>query len=209
MEMEYFFVSGLAGVIGAFCLYKKINSLIEKTPRQDLMLRISIYPNSVSFYHLIICWVAYAIFLAKGDYFLIFGITVFLFVTGSFADLYDGKIARILEIFEGKWLDPLIDKLITLPAFYYLYLVGMINFTEFVLITAIEITGQFVVRPILTKLGINIEAKKFGKYKTFCQNFYITTAMFTLNGVPLDFIIIPEDHFLNVAIGLVKQMKED
>ncbi|OQX88279.1 MAG: CDP-diacylglycerol--glycerol-3-phosphate 3-phosphatidyltransferase [Candidatus Omnitrophica bacterium 4484_70.2] len=93
-----------------------------------------------------------------------------IFILASFTDYIDGLIARKNNLVSdlGKILDPIADKILVILVFLaflelgviHTWMVGIIILREFI------ITG---VRIFALSKGVVLEAKKFGKHKTFSQ----------------------------------------
>ncbi len=97
-------------------------------------------------------------------------IAFFIFVIASFTDLFDGLLARRLNIVSdfGKILDPIADKVLTIGVFMAFLEIKVIHAWMLVLIISREflITG---LRVFFLKRGVVMAAQKFGKHKTFSQ----------------------------------------
>lgn len=93
-----------------------------------------------------------------------------IFIIASITDYLDGYFARTRNLISdlGKLLDPIADKILTLGVF--------LAFLELQIITAWMITAIMLREFIITGLrlyclnkGVVMEAKTFGKHKTFSQ----------------------------------------
>ena len=109
------------------------------------------------------------------------------YTVAAYFDGVDGTLARARNseeelkkqatksksvVFNGAFLDALSDKLrYTFPLVYFAS-TGILNFAVVCVFIAIEITGQFLIRPMIFKinrmffLNITIAANKIGKVKT-------------------------------------------
>ncbi len=93
-----------------------------------------------------------------------------LFLIASLTDLLDGLIARkqgcISDL--GKLLDPIADKILILGVFLAFLVLEIVNVWMVIVIMMREfvITG---LRLFALNRGIVLEARKFGKHKTFSQ----------------------------------------
>ncbi len=98
-----------------------------------------------------------------------------LFLLASFTDFLDGYLARKRNEITtlGKFMDPLADKLLTMAAFVYLAVGGLIPAWAVVVILAREtmVTG---LRVIAAEKGIVIAASSWGKLKTLTQMVSLT-----------------------------------
>lgn len=106
--------------------------------------------------------------------FILMGVTsvvpALIFIIASLSDFVDGYIARKYDMMTtfGKFVDPLVDKVLTQAAFIMLISVNKIPAWIVVVIVARElmITGF---RTIAASDGVTIAASKWGKYKTTFQ----------------------------------------
>lgn len=94
----------------------------------------------------------------------------FIFIIASLTDWFDGYIARKWGqvTLSGKFLDPVADKLLVLSA-----LVMLVELRRVAAWIAIVIIGRELaitgLRAIASSVGVVIEAKEMGKYKTAVQ----------------------------------------
>ena len=104
-----------------------------------------------------------------------------LFVSATFTDFLDGKIARANKTVTnlGKFLDPIADKILTTFSYLYLIKVGLANITPVAVILAREFMLA-AVRMEALQHGVVIFANIFGKIKTFFQFFSIFLSIFYL-----------------------------
>ena len=97
-----------------------------------------------------------------------------VFALASFTDFLDGAIARKYRLVTtfGKFMDPLVDKILTIAAFVLLVQSGDISGWIVIIIIARElvITGF---RTIAASNGVTIAASSWGKFKTNAQMFTI------------------------------------
>ncbi len=93
-----------------------------------------------------------------------------MFICASLTDFLDGFIARkygkVSDL--GKLLDPIADKILVLGVFLAFLVLGIVNIWMVIVIMMREfiITG---VRLFALSRGRVLEAKRFGKHKTFSQ----------------------------------------
>lgn len=94
----------------------------------------------------------------------------FVFILASFTDFLDGMLARKKNLISdlGKLLDPIADKVLIIGVFVSFLELGLINTWMVVVIMLREfiITG---LRLLALNRGVVLEARKFGKHKTFSQ----------------------------------------
>ncbi len=97
-------------------------------------------------------------------------IALALFITASFTDLFDGKIARKYNLVTnfGKFMDPLADKLLVCSALVCLNGKGMLASW----IVIVIISREFIIsgfRLVASDNGVVIAASYWGKFKTVFQ----------------------------------------
>ncbi|WKV09074.1 CDP-diacylglycerol--glycerol-3-phosphate 3-phosphatidyltransferase [Thermoanaerobacterium sp. CMT5567-10] len=125
-------------------------------------------------------------------------ISAVLFAIASLTDKLDGYIARKYNQITnlGKFMDPLVDKIMVSSALIVLIQLGRIQSWIVIIILSREfiITG---LRAIGADKGVVIAASNLGKYKTTFQIIAIISLM--LNNYPFEYIFFP---FSTVAIYL-------
>ena len=115
-----------------------------------------------------------------------------VFVIAAITDAYDGHLARKYNLItpEGKFLDPLADKILVLSAFFSFAYIGIIDFWMFWIISFRDlfITG---LRLIISSKGFEFVTSKLSKYKTAFQlTIIILTLIFlTIEGFKIDELI--------------------
>lgn len=123
-----------------------------------------------------------------------------IFSIASITDWFDGYIARRWGqvTLSGKFLDPVADKLLVLSALVMLVEFGRVASWIAILILGRElaITG---LRAIASSVGVVIEARDIGKYKTVVQIFSI---IFLVLGYPVIIAGITVDFHLIGTVGL-------
>lgn len=114
-----------------------------------------------------------------------YNIAAIVFVIASLTDAIDGHLARSRNLVTtfGKFVDPLVDKLLTMAAFVALVESGIIPAWAVIIIIAREliITGF---RTLAADKGITIAASKWGKLKTTSQ--MISLVLLLLNNTSLN-----------------------
>lgn len=114
-----------------------------------------------------------------------YNIAAIIFVIASLTDALDGHLARSRNLVTtfGKFVDPLVDKLLTMAAFVVLVEASIIPAWAVIIIIAREliITGF---RTLAADKGITIAASKWGKLKTTSQ--MIALVLLLLNNSTLN-----------------------
>ena len=114
-----------------------------------------------------------------------YNIAAIVFVIASLTDALDGHLARSRNLVTtfGKFVDPLVDKLLTMAAFVVLVEASIIPAWAVIIIIAREliITGF---RTLAADKGITIAASKWGKLKTTSQ--MIALVLLLLNSSTLN-----------------------
>ncbi|HDN86403.1 MAG: CDP-diacylglycerol--glycerol-3-phosphate 3-phosphatidyltransferase [Candidatus Omnitrophota bacterium] len=124
--------------------------------------------NQLTFLRIILSFLCVGLTLK--DTFLSLIIAFFTFVVASLTDYLDGFIARRKNLVSdlGKLLDPVADKILVIGVFLAFLELGVVNTWMVVVIMLREfvVTG---IRFLGLNRGVVLEAKKFGKNKTFSQ----------------------------------------
>lgn len=114
-----------------------------------------------------------------------YNIAAIVFVIASLTDALDGHLARSRNLVTtfGKFVDPLVDKLLTMAAFVVLVEASIIPAWAVIIIITREliITGF---RTLAADKGITIAASKWGKLKTTSQ--MIALVLLLLNNSTLN-----------------------
>ncbi len=134
------------------------------------------HPNSICH------WRAGMAALAFGLYFFTSyqSIAIFIFTFAAILDGIDGIVARQCNLGStwGEWLDPMCDKLTYLPALVGFAYAGILSVKLVWILVAIEFTGQFFARKILSVIGSSGAANNFGKIKAIiCFGLVILCAL--------------------------------
>ncbi|MCP3942811.1 MAG: phosphatidylserine synthase [Desulfobacteraceae bacterium] len=120
---------------------------------------------------------------------------ILIFTFAAILDGADGIVARECDLGSrwGEWLDPMCDKLTYLPPLIGFAYTGIISIELVWILIAIEITGQFFARRILTWLKFSGAANNFGKIKAIiCFGLVILCALMDKN-----------QGFINIADGVL------
>lgn len=109
-------------------------------------------------------------FFSKTDNFSLFLGSFFLFIIGSFSDLFDGFLSRRWNVVTefGKIFDPITDKILTTTTFFFFaYLTLVPWFLVLIFVLRDIIIDGF--RIFLAKKNVNVAANFWGKLKTILQ----------------------------------------
>ena len=136
-------------------------------------------PNKLTFARILLAFICIGLILRRDFTSLLLAFSIF--IVASITDFFDGFLARRNNLTSdlGRLLDPIADKILIIGVFCAFLELGIINtwvvslimFREFI-ITSLRLYG-------LNK-GIVLEAKKFGKHKTFSQILGICIVFLTL-----------------------------
>ncbi len=107
-------------------------------------------------------------------------LALIVFIAAALTDLFDGRIARSRGLVTnfGKFMDPIADKLLVIPALILMVQQGLVSAWICILFVAREfiISG---VRMVAAEKGVVIAAGIWGKLKTVLQ--IIAVALLTVN----------------------------
>ena len=104
-----------------------------------------------------------------------------IFIVASLTDLFDGKIARKYNLVTnfGKFMDPLVDKLLVCSALICLIQLGQLPAWVVIII----ISREFIIsgfRLVAADNGIVIAASYWGKFKTTFQMIAVILMIFNI-----------------------------
>lgn len=176
-KLAVIFLVSLFSVVFLLMANYSLNKLAVRT--HILKYKFVYHPNSICVFRVIL-----AIF-AMWIYYLGYeklGIIVYIF--SIFWDAIDGIVARKCNLVTdfGKMFDPFCDKITYLaPIFYFSYHNGYVPMNLFFLLAGVEISGQFIVRAILSRLKLSVAANNFGKIKAVLC-FLLALYCFLLDG---------------------------
>jgi len=125
-------------------------------------------PNYLTLLRILMSFICVALIITGKLFPLI--VSFILFLSASLTDFLDGFIARkrnkVSDL--GKLLDPIADKILIVGVFLSFLVIKVIN----VWMVIVIITREFIitgVRLFALSRGYVLEARKFGKHKTFSQ----------------------------------------
>ena len=125
-----------------------------------------------------------------------------VFIIAAITDAYDGYLARKYNQVtpEGKFLDPLADKILVISAFISFAVIDIIDFwmVGIIIFRDLFVTG---LRLVISSSGFNFVTSRLSKYKTAFQlTIIIVTLIFiTIEGLDIN-IFIP-------TIEIIKQYR--
>ena len=115
-----------------------------------------------------------------------------VFIIAAITDAYDGFLARKYNQVtpEGKFLDPLADKILVISAFISFAIIDIIDFwmVGIIIFRDLFVTG---LRLVISSNGFNFVTSKLSKYKTAFQlTIIIVTLIFiTIEGLDINIFI--------------------
>ena len=126
--------------------------------------------------------------------------SLLIFIIAAITDGYDGYLARKYNQItpEGKFLDPLADKVLVLSAFIAFAYIGIIDFwmVSIIIFRDLFVTG---LRIIMSNKGFSFITTKISKYKTAFQ---LTIIIMTLIFISID------DMNIDSLVPIVSIIKE-
>ncbi len=108
------------------------------------------------------------------------GLCLLLVIIAIYSDIMDGHIARARNqiTITGKLLDPIADVAFYITAFSALFFEGWIPAAVLFILTMREISINIIIRPLISYLSLNPQAKVFGKIKTVLQCILLIAVLF-------------------------------
>ena len=137
-------------------------------------------PNKLSVLRIILVPVMAAVYILDWNYAPI--VAVGIFALAAFTDFLDGYIARKYNMVTdlGKLLDPIADKMLICFALFLVVEANILPVGVGSIAAAIIISRELlisVVRQIAASKGVIIQANKYGKFKTICQDIALPVLM--------------------------------
>ncbi len=184
--MERFFVIVIAVIIATIFFYW-FSRAIHKKYLQDYILSHQwlLHPNSICYWRAAMALIAYPLYFFVGYQ----AIAILIFTFAAILDGIDGIVARKCQLGSrwGEWLDPMCDKLTYLPPLIGFAYLGILSKDLVWILVAIEFTGQFFARHVLTLLKSSGAANNFGKIKAIiCFALVIFCALLDKNPEIID-----------------------
>jgi len=154
-------------------------------------------PNKLCFFRLFLVPMVLLVLYSEINYSVY--IATVIFIIAAITDVLDGYIARSRKLITdfGKFIDPLVDKILVISVL--VYLVYMQTIPDWMVI--IIIAREFAVsgfRIISASRGIVVAASKLGKFKTQSQ---IIAVIFALLELPFYLWVVLIAVILTVASG--------
>lgn len=136
-------------------------------------------PNKLTILRILLSFVCIGFILRNSFISLLIAFVIFLLA--SLTDVLDGYLARKNNLISdlGRFLDPIADKILIIGAFCSFLELGVINtwMVSLIMFREFIITG---LRLYSLNKGVILEAKKFGKHKTFSQVLGVIVIFLTL-----------------------------
>jgi len=132
-------------------------------------------PNTISGAGTLLMVLSWILYLLGNSKEIIFA-SVFLFVSAAFLDKLDGFVARNFNLVtdRGKRLDPILDKVNSLPPLLYWAIRSSWGTFMWCIIAVSDLTGEKV-RKWLTEKGLDPSSNIWGKIKT--PTYYTTVVL--------------------------------
>lgn len=155
-------------------------------------------PNKLCFFRLFLVPVVLLVLYSKIDFSVY--IAAVIFIVAAITDVIDGYIARSRNLITdfGKFIDPLVDKILVVSVLVYLVYIQLIPDWMVIII----IIREFAVsgfRIISASRGVVVAASKLGKFKTQSQ---IVAVIFVLLELPFYFWVMLIAVILTVISGV-------
>ncbi len=172
-------------LIGTQLIKRQLSDISNGSKEFILKHRLLLHPNSISFTGLVLALFSMALY-----WFGYHGIATNLYIIASFVDNIDGNVARSsgLVTETGKELDPLFDKIKSLPPLVYFFYHGYFPIGLVLAYVCMEVVGQSL-RPFIRMLNrifdleLSVAANYFGKIKTVCIHVLIVFCALGISNV--------------------------
>ena len=190
--MERLFTIAVFAAIGTtFFLW--FSQAIKKQPTKKYIMSHQwlLHPNSICYWRAAMAVMGFILYFFTPYQ----SIAIFIFTFAAILDGVDGVVARRCNLGSrwGEWLDPMCDKLTYLPPLIGFAYTGIISKELVWILVAIEFTGQFFARRVLSRIGFSGAANNFGKIKAIlCFGLVILCALMDKN-----------PGFINIAEGML------
>ena len=154
-------------------------------------------PNKLCFFRLFLVPMVLLVLYSEINYSVY--IATVIFIIAAITDVLDGYIARSRKLITdfGKFIDPLVDKILVISVLVYLVYLQTIPDWMVIIIIAREFAVSGF-RIISASRGIVVAASKLGKFKTQSQ---IIAVIFALLELPFYLWVVLIAVILTVASG--------
>ena len=171
--------------IGAYLIIKYIFEIFgEDRNFYDLVRSVFfLHPIAITIERTILMIVSWVVYLTANNEKVLY-LAVSLFIFSALLDNLDGFLARNfdLETKTGRILDPIADKICTLPPLYFFSYWGNLRIEFFWILVVFDLTGDFIVRPLLGWLGISTSSNMWGKVKTV--SYFVLSVLCVMPATP-------------------------
>ena len=180
--MERLFViiaSGAAGTVFFFWFSRMVkkSASVRRFIESNLWL---MSPNAICYWRTALAALGFVLYFFSPWQ----SLSIFVFTFAAVLDGVDGVVARGCDMVSrwGETLDPMCDKLTYLPPMVGFAYIGILSPKLIWILVAIELTGQFFARRILSWLKVSGAANNFGKIKAIiCFALVILCALMDAN----------------------------
>ena len=180
--MERLFViiaSGAAGTVFFFWFSRMVkkSASVRQFIESNLWL---MSPNAICYWRTALAVLGFVLYFFSPWQ----SLSIFIFTFAAVLDGVDGVVARGCDMVSrwGETLDPMCDKLTYLPPMIGFAYIGILSPELVWILVAIELTGQFFARRILSWLKVSGAANNFGKIKAIiCFALVILCALMDAN----------------------------
>jgi len=135
--------------------------------------------NKLTFLRIFLSFICIGLILANKFFSLLLAFVIF--ILASITDFFDGHLARKHNLVTdlGKFLDPIADKILIIGVFLAFLQLRVVNawMVSVIMLREFIVTGM---RLYTLNKGIVLEAKRWGKHKTFSQVLGIFIIFITL-----------------------------
>ncbi len=179
--MERFFVICAAIICGVGFYWWAGRAVKRPGAREFVMNHLWFcHPNAICYWRTAMALIALPVYF----FFHLENLGIVIFTFAAVLDGVDGIVARNCDLVTtlGETLDPLCDKLTYLPPLLFFSLNGELSLSLVLVLTVIELIGQFGARPLLALLKTSGAANNFGKIKAMiCFGLVIFCALHVEN----------------------------
>lgn len=173
-------ISGSGAVGGLFFLW--VSRAIRHQNTRDFIFAHQwlMFPNAICYWRTALAAIGFVLYFFSAFQ----SAAIMIFTFAAILDGVDGVVARGCNLVSewGEWLDPVCDKFTYLPPMVGFAYTGILSVDLVWILVAIELTGQFFARKILSWLKVSGAANNFGKIKAIiCFALVILCALMDAN----------------------------